>query len=246
MENAVWLITLPACRSNNNYLPVTTLLVERKQAETYAPSFHDDGSQILIKRQCTFYCSWRARDGRPQQMHYPATYTAPLLGTPGKLDLVHNDFVIDYDLRGRGLGTWLIQQLIRWAKSQPPDTRVVAIETSPVDEADPDNPPRRDRLWHGAGFRFTDGARRAQPLRISDLCQRSPDEPNKGLLAMPLFEGIDNLIQDRDQLTYQIKELRYQIQQHEEAGQSMPRLNPLLRLSGWCRRLTRRHSGGES
>ncbi|HBQ8506925.1 TPA: hypothetical protein L9A87_005460, partial [Klebsiella pneumoniae] len=71
--------------------------------------------------------------------------------------------------QGLGLGSWITQQFVLWARGLPPATLVLPIEISRVDEENEENKIRRDRLWHAMGFRFPPGETSSMPLRADEL-----------------------------------------------------------------------------
>lgn len=128
-------------------------------------------------------------------MKYIAKFTVNIWDGTTILDLTNSDFTIDYNLRGRGLGSWVMQQLICWARTLPADTPVKTIKTSKVDEDEDadekENMLRRDIFWHGIGFRFSDSSRFSQPLRIRDL--QLPQGRHSQLQAVPFHQGVNTL-----------------------------------------------------
>lgn len=182
-----WLLTLPEITSGGRYLPACTVVVLRTLKDTYFPEKgYKDGRQQLSGRTCTLSVSWGSN--WDQQEKYIAKYTIDIWDGTSSLDLTNADFLIDYNLRGRGLGSWIMQQLICWARTLPEDTPVRQIKTSPVDEDDEVNVLRRDRLWHGIGFRFKEGWRSSEALHIRDL--QLPQGGYSQLLVTPLQQGV--------------------------------------------------------
>ncbi|MDK1192430.1 hypothetical protein QMW88_22030 [Cronobacter dublinensis] len=104
--------------------------------------------------------------------------------------------MLDYELRERGLGSWIMQQLASLAKNLPSDTPVKSIRTGPADEEDAENHSRRDRFWHGLGFRFAPGSRLSLPLSVGELQlpAGSGANPNVALLQ----KGVHILTQAKD------------------------------------------------
>lgn len=189
-ENA-WLLTLPEVRAEGRFLPVCTIVAIRTVKDTYFPQ--DAGlhqAQQLTKRTCLLTL-WR--DGRDwnKEQTFRAIFTVDLVDGKTSLDLADSDFILDTDLRGRGLGSWIMQQLVCWSRTLPADTPVRRIHVSPVDEDDEDNHRRRDRFWHNTGFRFPEGKRLSRPFCVSDLC--APEGWQKSLSAVPLHQGVDAL-----------------------------------------------------
>ena len=99
--------------------------------------------------------------------------------------------MLDYNLWGRGLSSWIMLQLISWAKTLQIDTPVKPIRTSPVDEDDKENMLRRERLWNGFGFRFEPGGRLSLPLIVGEL--KYPKGLHCPFITVPLYKGVDEL-----------------------------------------------------
>ncbi|HDZ3006246.1 TPA: hypothetical protein RST33_001908, partial [Klebsiella pneumoniae] len=69
----------------------------------------------------------------------------------------------------RGVGSWIMQQMVLWTRSLPPETLVRQIHISSVDAKNIHNLIRRSRLWRGLGFRFPPGETSSMPLRADEL-----------------------------------------------------------------------------
>lgn len=189
-ENA-WLLTLPEIRSGGRFLPACTIVAIRTIKETFYPANGEtDGKKKLSGRTCTLSLYWGG-GGWHQEPKYKAEYSINVWNGSSVVDLTNSDFILDYNLRGRGLGSWIMQQLISWAKTLPADTPVKPIQTSPVDEDEEENTLRRDRFWNGIGFRFSPGERRSHPLYVRDL--QYPEGRHCPLIAVPLHKGVDEL-----------------------------------------------------
>lgn len=86
----------------------------------------------------------------------PQTIVAKFV--PGTVELFSVEFMLKEFLpRGRGVGSWIMQQMVLWTRSLPPETLVGRIDISSVDEKNIHNLIRRSRLWRGLGFRFPPG-----------------------------------------------------------------------------------------
>jgi hypothetical protein len=74
------------------------------------------------------------------------------------VELFSVEFMLNEFLpRGRGVGSWIMQQMVLWTRSLPPETLVRQIHISSVDAKNIHNLIRRSRLWRGLGFRFPPG-----------------------------------------------------------------------------------------
>lgn len=216
-ENA-WFLTLPEIRSGGQYLPVCRVVAVRTTKDSYFPSSGDiDGKKQLTARTCTITLHW---DGGTwhQETSYKAEFRVNIWNGATELDLTNSDFMVDYSLRGRGLGSWIMLQLITWARTLPAETPVKPIKTSPVDEDDKTNMLRRDRFWNGIGFRFSPDGRVSLPLSVGDL--QLPVGRHCPLMVVPLHKGVDELhrLCERQTLiieslkssqAYQAKQIRY-------------------------------------
>lgn len=186
-----WLLTLPESRTGGRYQQACRVVVIRTLKETYSPASGGlDVKRKLAGRSCTLSLYWGG-GGWHQEPEYKAEFTVNIWDGTTELDLTNSDFMLDYNLRGRGLGSWIMIQLISWAKTLPADTPVKRIRTSPVDEDDKENMLRRDRFWNGIGFRFEAGGRLSLPLTAGEL--QYPKGLHCPLIAVPLHKGVDEL-----------------------------------------------------
>ncbi|ORJ49435.1 hypothetical protein B2M27_15640 (plasmid) [Kluyvera intermedia] len=187
-DNGTWLLTLPAVQSGGRNLPACTIVAIRTLNDVYFPASGElSGNKRLTERTCTLTLHWD--DGnRPQVLRYKAHFRVDLWNGEKKLDLTNSDFLVDYSLRGRGLGSWIMQQLIAWARTLPADTPVKCIKTSPVDEDENENRLRRDRFWYAIGFRFPPGERTSLPLCVSEL--QYPRGRHQPLTVVALHTGV--------------------------------------------------------
>ncbi|WP_312629542.1 hypothetical protein [Scandinavium sp.] len=213
-----WLLTLPESRTGGRYQPVCRVVVIRTLKEIYSPASGSlDVKRKLAGRTCTLSLYWNG-GGWHQEPEYKAEFKVNIWDGTTELDLTNSDFMLDYNLRGRGLGSWIMNQLISWAKTLPTDTPVKPIRTSPVDEDDKENMFRRDRFWNGIGFRFKPGGRLSLPLSVGEL--QYPKGLHCPLSAVPLHKGVDELHRlcesqklEIDRLksgqSYQAKQIRY-------------------------------------
>ncbi|MGJ5910088.1 hypothetical protein [Enterobacter sp. J706] len=213
-EINAWLLTLPETHTGGRYQSTCRVVVTRTLKETYFPSGGSpDIKKQLTGRSCTLALYWNG-GGWHQEPKYIAQFKVnPWDGTT-ELDLTNSDFMLDYNLRGRGLGSWIMQQLITWAKTLPADTPVKAIRTSPVDEDEKENMLRRDRFWNGIGFRFAPGERQSLPLSIGEL--QYPKGLHCPLTAVPLHKGLDELHRQCESQKLEIESLKSNRSYHTE------------------------------
>ncbi|MCP6390505.1 hypothetical protein NL487_26655, partial [Klebsiella pneumoniae] len=62
------------------------------------------------------------------------TFTAIYWPQQKALHLFTDEFRLERRLQGLGLGSWITQQFVLWARGLPPATLVLPIEISRVDE----------------------------------------------------------------------------------------------------------------
>lgn len=214
-SNNAWMLTLPESRTGGRYQQACRVVVIRTLKEIYSPASGSlDVKRQLAGRTCTLSLYWNG-GGWHQESEYKAEFKVNIWDGTTLLDLTNSDFMIDYNLRGRGLGTWIMIQLISWAKTLPADTPVKRIRTSPVDEDDKENMLRRDRFWNGIGFRFEPGGRLSLPLTVGEI--QYPKGLHCPLIAVPLHKGVDELHRLCESQKYEIKCLKSN--QTHQAGQ---------------------------
>ncbi|HDT4319708.1 TPA: hypothetical protein QHN47_004773 [Klebsiella aerogenes] len=190
-DNNSWLLTLPENRTGGRHQPACSVVVIRTLKETYSPASGSfDVKRQLVSRTCTISLYWNG-GGWHQESEYKAEFNVSIWDGTTEVDLTNSDFILDYNLRGRGLGSWIMSQLISWAKTLPAETPVKPIRTSPVDEDDKENMLRRDHFWNGIGFRFELSGRVSLPLSIGEL--QYPKGLHSTLIAVPLHKGVYEL-----------------------------------------------------
>ncbi|EKA1098039.1 hypothetical protein ACN5L5_004102 [Cronobacter turicensis] len=228
-ENA-WLITLPEKRNGAHFFQALTLVAIRTISDVYYPaavSVEDRSPRRLVRRECELKLYWRG-GGWHQEKSFLARYTINLYDGTTQLNLTNSDFILDYELRGRGLGSWIMQQLVSWAKSLPSDTPVKSIRTGPADEEDAENHARRDRFWHGLGFRFALGSRSSLPLSVGELQlpAGSGTKPDVTLLQ----KGVHILTQTNDLYRLKLEANAHALKASREEIARLTRLQPHMLL----------------
>lgn len=194
-ENA-WLLTLPEIRTEGHLIPACKIVAVRTLG----------GDRYEAGLSCTLFLSCQY-EGNTLDQTFAAvlrTYIRPDGSEYSFLDLADGDFVIDSRLRGRGLGSWIMQQLVCWARTLPADMRVRRIKLSVRDGADEENYLRRENLWRGLGFRFAENSDKSFSLRIRDL--RFPRGRRSLLAAVRLDLAVSELSR---RCTQQQEELDY-------------------------------------
>ncbi|WP_336287370.1 hypothetical protein [Cronobacter dublinensis] len=228
-ENA-WLITLPEKRNGAHFFQALTLVAIRTISDVYYPaavSVEDRSPRRLVRRECELKLYWRG-GGWHQEKSFLARYTINLYDGTTQLNLTNSDFILDYELRGRGLGSWVMQQLVSWAKVLPPGTPVKPIRTAPVDEKDVENHARRDHFWHGLGFRFAPGSRTSLPLSVGELQlpAGSCTKPDVTLLQ----KGVHILTQTNDLYRLKLEANGHALKASREEIARLTRLQPHMLL----------------
>jgi len=140
-ENA-WLLTLPEIRTEGHLIPACKIVAVR----TVGGDRYEDGLSCTLFLSCQY-------EGNTLDQTFAAvlrTYIRPDGSEYSFLDLADGDFIIDSSLRGRGLGSWIMQQFVCWARTLPADMRVRRIKLSVRDDADEENYLRRENF--GAGW----------------------------------------------------------------------------------------------
>ena len=161
-DKTMWLVTLPEIITNNSTRQEENLVVILSREESWGPtSDHPDG---LYRVSCimTLYLA-------DTEQTKTQTFTAIYWPQQKALHLFTDEFRLERRLQGLGLGSWITQQFVLWARGLPPATLVLPIEISRVDEENEENKIRRDRLWHAMGFRFPPGETSSMPLRADEL-----------------------------------------------------------------------------
>lgn len=154
-DNGMWLLTVPSGSTGN----VTVVVVVRRVEECRYGSEDSPGAHVSITCSLTLYGEG---EGTPQ------TIVAKFV--PGTVELFSVEFMLNQFLpRGRGVGSWIMQQMVLWTRSLPPKTLVRQIHISSVDAKNIHNLIRRSRLWRGLGFRFPVGQNCSMPLRADEL-----------------------------------------------------------------------------
>ena len=154
-DNGMWLLTVPAGSAGNE----TVVVVVRRVEECRYGSEDSPGAYLWITCSLTLY-----GDGQST----PQTIVAKF--EHGRVELFSVEFMLNEFLpRGRGVGSWIMQQMVLWTRSLPPETLVRQIHISSVDAKNIHNLIRRSRLWRGLGFRFPPGETSAMPLRAEKL-----------------------------------------------------------------------------
>ncbi|WP_448718025.1 hypothetical protein [Klebsiella quasipneumoniae] len=205
--NNAWLLTLPEVRIEGELFEECTVVALRTLKDSW---YHPDGEnysgpRTLAGRECQISLFWNG-GGWGKEQTFVARYTSDLWDRTPELDLTGPDFILEKVIKGRGVGSWVMQQLICWARTLPAETPVKSIWISPNDEVNPENMTRRDSLWHGVGFRFREGGRQSLPLRVSDL--QLPKGRHSPLTAVPVHKGVGELVCVRNEQNRELKRLK--------------------------------------
>ncbi len=151
MDKTMWLVTLPKIITNNSTRQEENLVVILSREQSWgATSDHFPDGLYRVSCIMTLYLA-------DTEQTKTQTFTAIYWPQQKALHLFTDEFRLERRLQGHGLGSWITQQFVLWARGLPPETRVLPIEISQVDEKNEENKIRRDRLWHAMGFRFPAG-----------------------------------------------------------------------------------------
>lgn len=174
VDKTMWLVTLADIITNNSTRQEENLVVILSREESWDPA-SERNSDALYRASCimTLYL---ADTEQTKTQTFTANYW-PLLSS---LHLFTEEFRLEERLRGHGLGTWITQQFVLWARGLPPETRVWPIDISKADEKSEENQIRRDRLWHAMGLRFPAGETRSMPLRQTNCSCRGAGVQRSG------------------------------------------------------------------
>lgn len=176
-DNGMWLLTVPAGSAGDE----TVVVVVRRVEDCRYGSEDSPGAHVWISCSLTLYGEGQ---GTPQ------TIVAKFV--PGTVELFSVEYMLKEFLpRGRGVGSWIMQQMVLWTRSLPPETLVGKIDISSVDAKDIHNLIRRSRLWRGLGFRFPAGETCSMSLRADEL--QVPRGRCSTLRVEPLASGVRRL-----------------------------------------------------
>ncbi|MBS5211828.1 MAG: hypothetical protein KHZ34_25695 [Klebsiella sp.] len=163
-DNGMWLLTVPAGSTGDE----TVVVVVRRVEECRYGSEDSPGAYLSITSSLTLY-----GDGQGT----PQTIVAKFV--PGTVELFSVEFMLKEFLpRGRGVGSWIMQQMVLWTRSLPPETLVGRIDISSVDEKNIHNLIRRSRLledcYRGLQEKIVqlEGKKRSQKQLITSLQNR--------------------------------------------------------------------------
>lgn len=184
-DKTMWLVTLPESITNNSTRQEENLVVILSREESWGPT-SDHFPDGLYRVSCimTLYLA----DTKQTKTQ---TFTAIYWPQQKALHLFTDEFRLERRLQGLGLGSWITQQFVLWARGLPPATLVLPIEISRVDEENEENKIRRDRLWHAMGFRFPEGETSSMPLRADEL--QLPRGRCSTLRVEPLVSAVHRL-----------------------------------------------------
>ncbi len=128
VDKTMWLVTLADIITNNSTRREENLVVILSREESWDPA-SERNSDALYRASCimTLYL---ADTEQTKTQTFTANYW-PLLSS---LHLFTEEFRLEERLRGTRPGYRITQQFVLWARCLPPETRVLPIEISRVDE----------------------------------------------------------------------------------------------------------------
>ena len=185
MDKTMWLVTLPKIITNNSTRQEENLVVILSREQSWgATSDHFPDGLYRVSCIMTLYLA-------DTEQTKTQTFTAIYWPQQKALHLFTDEFRLERRLQGHGLGSWITQQFVLWARGLPPETRVWPIDISKADEKSEENQIRRDRLWHAMGFRFPAGHNCSMPLGVDEL--QLPRSRSSTLRVEPLASGVRRL-----------------------------------------------------
>ena len=184
-DKTMWLVTLPEIITNNSTRQEENLIVILCREQSWGPT-SDHFPDGLYRVSCIMILYLADTEQTKTQ-----AFTAIYWPQQKALHLFTDEFRLERRLQGHGLSSWSTQQFVLWARCLPPETRVLPIEISQVDEEKEENKIRRDRLWHAMGFRFPAGETSSMPLRADEL--QLPRGRYSTLQVEPLASGVRRL-----------------------------------------------------
>lgn len=221
VDKTMWLVTLADIITNNSTRQEENLVVILSREQSWgATSDHFPDGLYRVSCIMTLYL---ADTEQTKTQTFTANYW-PLLSS---LHLFTEEFRLEERLRGHGLGTWITQQFVLWARGLPPETRVWPIDISKADEKSEENQIRRDRLWHAMGFRFPAGQNCSMPLRVDEL--QLPRSRSSTLRVEPLASGVRRLEEGYRGLQEKILQLEGEILSKKQLIGSIKK-HPFLHL----------------
>ena len=165
-----WLITVSLGEPDKPFEHGWIIAAEQRIRNLYHHSGHGDGSVLLSESHCEIALTWQySRSDVDESRHRTYQACCRMNGSTPEVNLTDFDFIIDGPLRGLGLGSWIMQQFVAWARTLPPDIGVKPIKVTEGDAVNPENRRRRDSLWAGIGFRFSQELHRSDALCVRDL-----------------------------------------------------------------------------
>ncbi|HEN3693245.1 TPA: hypothetical protein U5G34_004921 [Klebsiella pneumoniae] len=220
-DKTMWLVTLPEIITNNSTRQEENLVVILSREESWDPA-SERNSDALYRASCimTLYLA-------DTEQTKTQTFTAIYWPQQKALHLFTDEFRLERRLQGLGLGTWITQQFVLWARGLPPETRVWPIDISKADEKSEENQIRRDRLWHAMGFRFPAGQNCSMPLRVDEL--QLPRSRSSTLRVEPLASGVRRLEEGYRGLQEKILQLEGEILSKKQLIGSIKK-HPFLHL----------------
>ncbi|HGH3364244.1 TPA: hypothetical protein ACJIK2_005915, partial [Klebsiella variicola] len=123
-DKTMWLVTLPEIITNNSTRQEENLVVILSREESWGPT-SDHFPDGLYRVSCimTLYLA-------DTELTKTQTFTAIYWPQQKALHLFTDEFRLERRLQGLGLGSWITQQFVLWARGLPPATLVLPIEIS--------------------------------------------------------------------------------------------------------------------
>ena len=196
--------------------PIAWLLVERNETyRNYSPDDISYGASIHLHYEVILpkYSKKQGGEGHFEAGYSKSNNSMSLLSAEAGSGTV---FLELPELKGHRIGTYLMNEIVTWAK-QWPDANVVQVTLS-TNQADEENKARRNRFYEQFNLRFDfsdDECRegRSQPILVKDLAQTDAWKENISELSM------SNYLKEMLYSTEEIS-LKLEIQQRIVAAKS--------------------------
>ncbi|MDY2407224.1 hypothetical protein RKF94_26610 [Klebsiella pneumoniae] len=154
-DKTMWLVTLPEIITNNSTRQEENLVVILSREESWGPT-SDHFPDGLYRVSCimTLYLA-------DTELTKTQTFTAIYWPQQKALHLFTDEFRLERRLQGLGLGSWITQQFVLWARGLPPATLVLPIEISRLMK----KTKKKRSGGTGCGTQWVSGSRRGKPAQ---------------------------------------------------------------------------------
>ena len=162
---------------------------------------HPDGKPFQVDIQIKIV----SLIGRCPAAIFGATYRCGL-NEEGSVRLSNGFITIPCELQGRRIGTWVMDEIVSWAK-QWPNARVEPIRLQKAQATD-DNKHRRNRFYNQFGFQFDlEAEEGGSPSCLVTAQLKTVDKP-RNIIKMSIESKIVALMEECESLQIQKKNVR--------------------------------------